>query len=106
MPNTEAESGVVTHINVFTVDPERQQELIDSLIATVNAAKSVAGWISASVHKSFDGRQDVNYVQYESHEAAQEVTRHLLSLGLIKKNTAIGRVAPGQYDVVYTLEGS
>jgi heme-degrading monooxygenase HmoA len=97
-------TGVVTHINVFSVVPEKQQALVDSLIETVNEAKNVPGWISASIHKSLDGRQVVNYVQYASNEAAQAVTKHLLSRGLIQRNVSFGSVAPGQYEVAYTLD--
>jgi heme-degrading monooxygenase HmoA len=104
MPTIKSGTGVVTHINVFTVEPDRQQELVDSLTATVNEAKKVKGWISASIHKSFDGRQVVNYVQFESHDAARAVTAHLLSRGMIQRNTLLGSVAPGQYEVAYVLE--
>jgi hypothetical protein len=103
MPKIEAGEGVVTHINVFTTTPEKQQQLVDSLIETVNAAKTVPGWLSARIHRSFDGRQVVNYVQFASHEAAREVLRHLAATGHLQKNLALGSVAPGQYEVVYTL---
>jgi Antibiotic biosynthesis monooxygenase len=99
----ESNNGVVTHINVFTVEPEKQQLLVDSLVETVNEAKTVSGWLSASIHKSFDGTHVVNYVQFENHTAAQAVTKHLLSGGFIQRNTALGSVAPGQYEVVYSL---
>jgi hypothetical protein len=102
MPVIEAGNGMVTHINIFTVPRERQQELVDSLTETVNAAARIPGWISASIHRSLDGTQVVNYVQFESREAAQRVTRELLASGYIQRNTALGRVAPGQYEVVYT----
>jgi quinol monooxygenase YgiN len=104
MPVITARSGVVTHINVFTVPPEKQQLLIDSLIETVQAARDVPGWLSASVHRSHDGKHVVNYVQYESQEAAQAVLRHLVAGGYIRRNTELGAVAPGQYEVVYTLD--
>ncbi len=97
MPAIEVGDHVVTHINVFTVAPERQLELVKSLKETVDAARKMPGWISAGIHRSFDGRQVVNYVQFESHEAARAVTQQLLSLGLIQRNTQIGRVTPGQY---------
>ncbi len=104
MPSIEADNSVVTHINVFTVPREKQQLLIDSLVETVNAAKTVPGWLSASIHRSFDGTQVVNYVQFESHEAAQSVLRHLAAGGYLKRNTELGSVAGGHYEVVYTLE--
>jgi quinol monooxygenase YgiN len=104
MATIESGTGIVTHINVFTVEPDKQQELIASLTETVNEARNVEGWISAAIHRSFDGTQVVNYVQFESHAAAQAVTRYLLSRGLIQRNTALATVAPGQYEVVYALE--
>ena len=104
MPVIAAGKGIVTHINVFTVAPEKQQLLVDSLIETVNAAKSVKGWLSASIHRSPDGTRVVNYVQYESRDAAQAVLKHLAAGGYLKRNTELGSVAPGQYDVVYTLD--
>ena len=103
MPNIESGTDVVTHINVFTVSRERQQLLVDSLVETVNAARNVPGWISASVHRSYDGTQVVNYVQFASHEAAQAVLKHLASGGFLQRNLGLGTVAPGQYEVVYTL---
>jgi quinol monooxygenase YgiN len=50
MPTIEPATTVVTHINVFTVDPARQQALVDSLIETVEEARNVPGCISASIH--------------------------------------------------------
>ena len=104
MPTIEAKTGIVTHINVFTVPVEKQQQLVDQLIETVNAAKQVPGWISASIHCSPDGTRVANYVQYESQAAADAVLRHLAAEGHLQRNTALGTVAPGQYEVVYTLE--
>jgi len=103
MPRIEAGNGVVTHINVFTVAPEKQQLLVDSLLEAVNVAKTVPGWLSASIHKSFDGRHVVNYVQFASHEAAQAVIRHIASTGHLQKNLQLGTVAAGQYEVVHTV---
>jgi hypothetical protein len=77
---------------------------VNSLIQTVKAAQSMDGWISASIHRSLDGRKVTNYVQFESEEAAQRVTRELFSSGYIQHNTAIGNVSPGQYEVAFTIE--
>jgi quinol monooxygenase YgiN len=106
MPDIEAGNGLVTHVNVFTVPPDRQQELVDSLIETVNAARAVPGWVSASVHRSYDRTKVINYVQFESQEAAQAVLRHLAAGGYLQRNTSLGKVAPGQYEVVYTLSAT
>lgn len=104
MPNIEAGNHVVTHVNVFSVSPDLQQELIESLVETVKSASEVDGWISASIHRSFDGTRVINYVQFESAEAAQAVLKHLAAGGYLQRNTALGTVAPGQYEVAYTLD--
>jgi heme-degrading monooxygenase HmoA len=104
MPIIEAGNGVVTHINVFTVSPEKQQALVDSLLETVNAAREVPGWISASIHRGYDGTKVVNYVQFASHEAAQAVLKHIAAGGYLQRNLALGTVAPGQYEVVHAVE--
>lgn len=103
MPKIEAGTSIVTQINIFSVAPERQDELVSSLRETVVAASKMQGWISASIHRSADGRKVANYVQFESTEAARRVTQELLTMGLIQRNTAIGMVSPGQYEVVFTL---
>ena len=104
MPVIAAGTAIVTDINVFTVAPEKQQLLVDALAETVKAARTVPGWLSASIHRSQDGTKVVNYVQYESRDAAQAVLKHLAAGGYLKRNTDLGTVAPGRYEVVYTLD--
>ena len=61
---------LVTLINVFTVEPEHQQEVLDILVdATEKVMKHLPGFISANLHKSLDGNRVANYAQWESKEA-------------------------------------
>ena len=61
-----------TLINVFTVSPERQQELVDTLVgATEQVIRALPGFISANIHKSVDGVRVTNYAQWESVAALQ-----------------------------------
>ena len=47
---------LVTLINVFTVEPANQQQLLDLLErATETSVRHVPGFISASLHRSLDG---------------------------------------------------
>jgi quinol monooxygenase YgiN len=63
-------NGVVTLINVFTAAPEDQQCLLDLLVeATESVMNELPGFVSANVHKSFDGTRVVNYAQWRSREA-------------------------------------
>ncbi|MDT0457070.1 antibiotic biosynthesis monooxygenase [Streptomyces sp. DSM 41527] len=68
---TKIETGrtVATLINVFTVLPERQAELVTVLSrATEETMKDRPGFISANIHASADGERVVNYAQWESEE--------------------------------------
>lgn len=69
MTTISKENNVVTLINVFTVEPENQQRLVDMLIeATEQTIKNTPGFISANIHKSEDGVRVTNYAQWRSHE--------------------------------------
>lgn len=59
---------VMTLINVFTVDPENQQELIDVLAEATTVMVELPGFVSANLHRSLDGRRVVNYVQWRSQD--------------------------------------
>jgi quinol monooxygenase YgiN len=64
----------VTLINVFTVEPENQQRLLDLLgEVTESVMNKLPGFVSANLHKSFDGTRVVNYAQWRSREAFQEM---------------------------------
>jgi quinol monooxygenase YgiN len=63
-------ADVMTLINVFTVAPDKQQELVDVLVeATEKVMVSVPGFVSANIHRSLDGSRVVNYAQWRSREA-------------------------------------
>ncbi len=60
---------VYTLVNVFTVSPENQQKLVDTLIETTEQwVKHLPGFVSASFHKSLDGTWVVNYAQWKDKE--------------------------------------
>ncbi|HUQ59472.1 antibiotic biosynthesis monooxygenase family protein [Lentzea sp.] len=96
--------SAVTQINVFTVEPDRQQPLIDYLAQAARVASEVPGWISASLHRSLDGTRVVNYAQSADLDAAQRVVQHLRSRGLLEGNKAFGQAQPGLYEVSFTLD--
>jgi quinol monooxygenase YgiN len=61
---------IMTLINVFTVEPARQQELVQLLVAaTEEVMQHQPGFISANIHASADGERVVNYAQWESEQA-------------------------------------
>ena len=64
MPRTviDPDADVVTLINDFTVDQERQRELVEILVAaTEQVMRHRPGFVSANIHASLDGTHVVNY---------------------------------------------
>jgi hypothetical protein len=104
MPSIDANTDIVTQINVFTVPQGGQQALIDLLTEAAKFASATPGWISASVHRSRDGTRVVNYAQCESMEAALRVIDRLRAGGWLERNKTLGEAHPGLYDVVFTLD--
>lgn len=69
MPTIDPDCDVFTLINVFTVHPDRQQQLTDLLVnATEETMRHLPGFVSASIHTSHDGTRVVNYAQWQSRE--------------------------------------
>ena len=72
---------ITTLINVFTVEPKNQQRLVELLVETTEELMSkLPGFISSNIHKSLDGTQVVNYVQWkkgaiESVEKSREIVK-------------------------------
>jgi heme-degrading monooxygenase HmoA len=63
------DQDLMTLINVFTVAPEHQQELVDLLVeATEQVMVGQPGFVSANIHRSDDGTHVVNYAQWRSRD--------------------------------------
>ncbi|MEV6641242.1 antibiotic biosynthesis monooxygenase [Amycolatopsis sp. NPDC051371] len=72
MPTTtiDANATVATLINVFTVEPARQRELVDLLVAaTEEVMRHRPGFVAANIHAGAEGTRVVNYAQWESADA-------------------------------------
>jgi antibiotic biosynthesis monooxygenase (ABM) superfamily enzyme len=98
----QANDEFITQINVFTVAPEKQQELVDLLTEATAFASSLPGWISASIHRSLDGTRVVNYAQSKDLESAHGIIQALRQAGWLDRNKALAEAHPGLYEVVFT----
>jgi quinol monooxygenase YgiN len=95
---------VLTLINVFTVDPLHQQQLVDLLItATENSIKKIQGFISSSLHRSIDGAKVTMYAQWQSIEDYQKMRNDPDALYYIQQALAISKFDSGMYEVVQTF---
>ena len=76
MSTIEKGNRVLTLMNVFTVEPEKQQALVTLLIeATEQTMKHLPGFVSANIHRSLDGKKVVNYAQWESLDAFEAMRK-------------------------------
>lgn len=96
---------IVTLINVFTVEPQNQQKLIDVLIENFkNAMHTQPGFLSANIHKSLDGTHVVNYVQWRSLEDVEAMQRRPEVIPYIEAAQRLALVEPHLYEVVFIGE--
>ncbi len=96
---------LATLINVFTVDPSKQQNLVDMLKeATEQIMNKQEGFISANIHKSLDGTKVVNYAQWKSKEAFEKMLNNPKALVHMNDILNIAKLDGNLYDVVFTDE--
>lgn len=100
------ENQVVTLINVFTVEPENQQRLVEMLVEASQKIKNVPGIVSASIHQSADGKRVVNYAQWRSKEDFEAMMKNPEAQAHIKPITEIAQSDAHLYQVVETISVS
>lgn len=107
MTTIETGRDIATLVNVFTVEPERQQELLDVLIeATEQVISKMPGFISANFHRSLDGTRVVNYAQWRSRDDLETMLRHPDARPHLEAASAIATAEPHLYDVVHIDEAA
>ena len=98
---------LVTLINVFTVEPANQQELIELLArATETSVRHAPGFISASLHRGLDGTKVTMYAQWRSVEDYQAMRENPAPLPFLQQALEIAKFDPGMYEVVETFFGT
>jgi quinol monooxygenase YgiN len=98
---------ILTLINVFTVAPAKQQELITLLTrATDSSVRHVPGFISASLHRSLDGTKVTMYAQWRSIEDYQAMRQNAAAAPYLQQALAIATFDPGMYNVAETFVAS
>ncbi len=104
MTTIESNNNICTLINVFTVEPEKQSALFDSLReATEQIMGKMPGYISANLHMGDDGITVTNYAQWASIEDYQKVFDDPEVMAHIKKSAAIAtEYKPVTYNTIWT----
>lgn len=104
MPEIGDSRAGATLINVFETDPDNQEVLIDEIRKNVETMGEIPGFVSFSLHQSLDGERVVNYVQFESREAFEEVQQSRDWEDEMGEAMAKTEVDPHFYEVVLTHE--
>lgn len=72
------EQAVFTLVNVFTVEVDKQQKLVDTLTeTTATITRHIPGFVSSSIHKSMDGKRVVNYGQWNNKAAFETMMQNV-----------------------------
>lgn len=107
MTTISKEANFLTLINVFTVDPDNQQKLVELLtLATESTIVNVAGFISCSLHRSIDGTKVTMYAQWKSMEDYQNMRNNATASPFLDEALKIAKFDPGMYEVVKTFRAT
>jgi quinol monooxygenase YgiN len=100
MPTISKGRVPLTLINVFTVRPERQQELIALLTEVTECdVRHRKGFISASLHRGIDGGKVTMYAQWASIDDYDAMRKNPGSAPSLEKALEFARFDPGMYEV-------
>jgi quinol monooxygenase YgiN len=66
MPTLAINNDLIAVIDLFSTQPEQQQELIDILIDNASTIKQQPGFVSTSIHQSQDGVRVACYSQWQN----------------------------------------
>ncbi len=104
MTTISKDNNAMTLVNVFTVEAENQQKLVDLLIeATEKTMKNLPGFVSANIHKSLDGVRVANYAQWRSREDFEAMLKNPEATAHMKPIMEIAKFDAHLYEVVETL---
>ena len=96
-------SSPITLINVFTVEPDQQQRLVDLLdSATAQVMRHRSGFVSANLHASLDGTRVVNYAQWQDQASFEAMLADPAAREHMDALRGLATVEPRLYDVAST----
>jgi len=95
-----------TLINVFTVEPDNQQPLVDLLTHAAEAVMSKQpGFQSARIHRSLDGTRVAVYAQWRSREDFEALADNPDAAAHMRRARSLASFEPVLYDLVFTQAG-
>jgi heme-degrading monooxygenase HmoA len=92
----------VTLINVSTVEPQNQQQLVDLLQqATVGVMSKQTGYLSARIHRSLDGGRVAVYAPWRSREDFEALAINPDATAHMRRARALASFEPVLYKTVF-----
>jgi quinol monooxygenase YgiN len=93
-----------TLINIFRVTPDKQQEIYDVILDATDVITKFPGYVSANVHRSYDGTRVVNYAQWRSKADFDAMRAHPDVQAHFQQCRAIADIEPIFCEIAYTHE--
>ena len=101
MTTISKDAQLITLINVFTVDPSNQSQLVELLTQVTDTfVRRASGFISSSLHRSRDGTKVTMYAQWRSLDDYETMRRDPGPTPYLQEALTIAKFEPGIYDVV------
>lgn len=98
------DANLVTVINKFSVNPENQKKLLKLLDDLRKVVEKQSGFISANVHRSFDGTRIVSYAQWNTKKDYQAVYTNSDAKPILDEIKKISKFSWNLYEVVYASD--
>ena len=104
MTDPDADIAPVVLINVFKVQPEKQDELLDMLAELTRAQVNLPGFISATLHRGLNGKTVANQAVWRSVEDWKAMTRNAAVSAAMLPIMAIATFEPNLYEAGEVIE--
>lgn len=102
-----SDQDVITLINVFTVQPNHQDALINVLVeATDEVMSKQPGYVSAKLHRSLDGTRVANYARWRSRQDFEVMLQNPEARAHMGEALRLATSEPVLYEVVYSHRGA
>ncbi|HEY4225568.1 MAG TPA: antibiotic biosynthesis monooxygenase family protein [Pseudolysinimonas sp.] len=98
--DTDTDTSPVILINVFTVDPANQSELVELLTrATSDSVRHVPGFLGSTLHRSIDGTKVAMYARWADADAYAAMRSNPEQSPYLDRALEIAEFAPGMYEI-------
>ena len=103
-PTNDSDAVPVVLINVFKVQPDRQDDLLDLLADMTRAQVGLPGFVSATLHRGLNGKTVANHAVWRSAADWKAMTRNPAVVAAMSPIMAIATFEPHLYEAGEVIE--